>query len=102
MERENRIQLLMEDVAQKDKELLELKEDNGILTGKKKEAEISKENHGYDMLIVGFERAKRQVEFLFPEAKFDKLDPVKVVHNGALIDDDEVDAEGGGDHDPEA
>ncbi|MED6125037.1 hypothetical protein PIB30_064611 [Stylosanthes scabra] len=114
---------LKREVAQKDKELLELKEDNRILSGKvqslekdktdlesrvvelcgqKKEAEISKENHGYDMLIVGFERARRHAEFLFPEAKFDRLDPVKVVHNGALIDDDEVDAEGGGDHDPEA
>ncbi|MED6177051.1 hypothetical protein PIB30_094081 [Stylosanthes scabra] len=123
MEREKNIQLLMEEVAQKDKELLELKEDNITLKGKvqslekdkadlesrvvelcgqKKEAELSKENHGYDMLIVGFEKAKKQAEFLFLEVKFDKLDPIKVVHNGVLVDDDEVDAEGGGDHDPEA
>ncbi|MED6165033.1 hypothetical protein PIB30_095863 [Stylosanthes scabra] len=122
MEREKRIQLLVEEVAQKEKELLELKEGNKILSGKvqslekdktdlesrvvelceqKKEAEVNKENHGYDMLLVGFERAKKQAEFLYPEMSFDKLDPIKVVHNGALVDDDEVDCEGGGDHDPE-
>ncbi|MED6175456.1 hypothetical protein PIB30_078572 [Stylosanthes scabra] len=70
------------------------------LCGQKKDAETSKENHGYDMLLVGFERAKRQAKFFFPEVEFDKLDPIKVVHNGVLVDDDEVDAEGGGDHNP--
>ncbi|MED6127198.1 hypothetical protein PIB30_085795 [Stylosanthes scabra] len=110
------------EVAQKEKELLELKNDNITLKekvqswekdkldleshvvelcGQKKAVEISKENHGYDMLLVGFERAKKQAEFFFPEMKFDKLDPIKVVHNGVLVDDDEVDVKGGGDHDPE-
>ncbi|MED6135703.1 hypothetical protein PIB30_049104 [Stylosanthes scabra] len=122
MEREKKLQLVIEQVAQKEKELLELKNDNVTLKGKvqslekdkldlesrvvelcgqKKEVELSKENHGYDMLLVGFERAKRHAEFLFPEVNYDKLDPIKIVHNGVLVDDDEVDVEGGGDHDPE-
>ncbi|MED6115095.1 hypothetical protein PIB30_086881 [Stylosanthes scabra] len=71
------------------------------LCGQKKEAETSKEDHGYEMLLVGFARAKKQAELFFPEVKFDKLDPIKVVHNGALVDDDEVGIEGGDDHDPE-
>ncbi|MED6151658.1 hypothetical protein PIB30_084529 [Stylosanthes scabra] len=110
-------------VAEKEKELLGLKNENADLNGKlhsseknkaeletrvvelcrqKKAAEVSKEEHGYDMLLAGFERAKKQAEFLFPDVGFDKLDPVKVVHNGALVDDDEVDVEGGGDHDPDS
>ncbi|MED6188407.1 hypothetical protein PIB30_085645 [Stylosanthes scabra] len=72
------------------------------LCGQKKKAEVTKENRGYDMLLVGFDRAKRKAELFFPEMKFDKLDPIKVVHNGALVDDDEVDLEGGDDHNPEA
>ncbi|MED6208671.1 hypothetical protein PIB30_047464 [Stylosanthes scabra] len=117
MERERKLQLVMEQIAEKEKELLELKGENVSLKGKvqnlekdksvlesrvvelcgqRKEADVSKENHGYDMLLVGFERAKRQAEFFFLEVKFDKLDPIKVVHNGALVDDDEVDVEGWG------
>ncbi|MED6202070.1 hypothetical protein PIB30_101711 [Stylosanthes scabra] len=118
LEKERKLQLAMEQMAQKDKELLELKGENAVLKGKvqglekdkldlksrvvelcgqKKETEVNKENYGYDMLLFGFERAKKQAEFLFPEVKFDKLDPIKVVHNRALVDDDEVDCEGGGD-----
>ncbi|MED6183426.1 hypothetical protein PIB30_037772 [Stylosanthes scabra] len=120
---EKKVCLMEEEVAQKEKSLLEAQNENLLLKqkesklekdktnlglcvvelcGQKKDAEISKENHGYDMLLVGFERAKRQTEFFFLQLEFDKLDPIKVVHNGALVDDDEVDAEGGGDHDPEA
>ncbi|MED6120674.1 hypothetical protein PIB30_023140 [Stylosanthes scabra] len=105
----------------KDKEMLELKSTVEGLKGKlqkfekektefearvvelcveKKEAEQSKEDHGYDMMAAGFERARKQAEFLYPDIKFDNLDPVKVVHNGALVDDDEVDLEGGDDHNP--
>ncbi|MED6211533.1 hypothetical protein PIB30_074643 [Stylosanthes scabra] len=123
MEREKKLQLAMEQIAKKDKELLGLKNENADLKGKvhtleknkaeletrivelcgqKKVAEVSKEDHGYDMLLAGFERAKKQAEFLFPDVSFDKLDPIKVVHNGALVDDDEVDVEGGGDHDPDS
>ncbi|MED6176929.1 hypothetical protein PIB30_093024 [Stylosanthes scabra] len=71
------------------------------LFGEKKKAEESKEDHGYDMMAAGFERARKQAQFFFPELKFDKLDLIKVVHNGTLVDDDEVDLEGGNDYDPE-
>ncbi|MED6189346.1 hypothetical protein PIB30_095088 [Stylosanthes scabra] len=122
MEREKKVQLVMEQAAEKERELLEVKTESEELKkkvqklekertdlearvvelcGQKKEVETSKEEHGYDMLLVGFARAKRQAEFFFPEASFDKLYPIKVVHNGALIDDDEVDMEGGDDHNPE-
>ncbi|MED6109467.1 hypothetical protein PIB30_033848 [Stylosanthes scabra] len=122
MERERQLQLAMEQVSLKEKEVLDLKTENKELKvkvqrfekektnlesrivelcGQKKEAETSKEDYGYEMLLVGFARAKEQAEFFFPEAKFDKLNPIKVVHNGTLVDDDEVDVEGGGDHNPE-
>ncbi|MED6158602.1 hypothetical protein PIB30_034233 [Stylosanthes scabra] len=84
-----------------DKEKTELEARVVELCVEKKEAETSKENHGYAMLEIGFERARKQAEFFYPDLKFDSLDPIKVVHNGALVDDDEVDVEGGGDHDPE-
>ncbi|MED6162376.1 hypothetical protein PIB30_069861 [Stylosanthes scabra] len=114
MERDRKLQLAMEQVALKEKELLDLKSENQELKGRgdlearvvkvcaqKKEAETGKE-HGYEMLLVGFEKAKKQAKFFFPEMKFDKLDPIKVVHNEALVDDDEVDVEGGDDNNPEA
>ncbi|MED6118130.1 hypothetical protein PIB30_000112 [Stylosanthes scabra] len=106
----------MEQIAIKDKELLEMKADHEHLKGKlqkfekektelearvvelcveKKELETSKENHGYTMLEIGFERARKQAEYFYPDLKFDNLDPIKVVHNGTLVDDDEVDVEGG-------
>ncbi|MED6138733.1 hypothetical protein PIB30_077246 [Stylosanthes scabra] len=123
MERERKLQLALEQVALKEKVLLDPKSENEELKGsvqklekdkgdletrvvelcaQKKEAETGKEHHGYEMLLVGFERAKKQANFFFREMKFDKLDPIKVVHNGALVDDDEVDVEGGDDHNPEA
>ncbi|MED6155698.1 hypothetical protein PIB30_007205 [Stylosanthes scabra] len=122
LELERKLQVAVEQSATKDKELLELKSDIEQLKGKlqklekdrtelearvvelcgeKKSAKTSKEDHGYMMMAAGFERARKQAEFLIPEIKFDKLDPVKVVHNGALVDDDEVDLEGGDDHNPE-
>ncbi|MED6195781.1 hypothetical protein PIB30_041275 [Stylosanthes scabra] len=122
LEAERKLQVVTEQLSLKEKELLEMKTDNEQLKGKlqkfdkektelearvvelcvqKKEAETSKEDHGYNMMAAGFERARKQAQFLFPDIKFDKLDPVKVVHNGALVDDDEVDLEGGDDHNPE-
>ncbi|MED6135673.1 hypothetical protein PIB30_048891 [Stylosanthes scabra] len=122
LELEGKLAAAMEQIAAKDKDLLELKVDHDQFKGKlqkfekekielevrvvelcveKKEAETSKENHGYVMLEIGFERDRKQAEYFYPDLKFDKLDPIKVVHNGALVDDDEVDVEGGGDHDPE-
>ncbi|MED6157325.1 hypothetical protein PIB30_022145 [Stylosanthes scabra] len=122
LELERKLEAAMEQITSKDKELLELKTDHEQLKeklqkfekdkielearvvelcAKKKEAETSKEDHKYTMMEARFERARKQAEYFFPELKFDKLDPIKVVHNGALVDDDEVDLEGGGDHNPE-
>ncbi|MED6203602.1 hypothetical protein PIB30_000685 [Stylosanthes scabra] len=122
LEFERKLKVASEWLAVREKEMLELKTDVEGLKGKlqkldkdktdlearvveraveKKEAETGKENHGYAMLEIGFERARKQAEFFYPDLKFDNLDPIKVVHNGALVDDDEVDVEGGGDHDPE-
>ncbi|MED6161776.1 hypothetical protein PIB30_063912 [Stylosanthes scabra] len=83
-----------------DREKTELEARLVELAAEKKEVEMSKEDHGYEMMAAGFERARKQAEFFYPELKFDNMDPVKVVHNGALVDDDEVDLEGGDDHDP--
>ncbi|MED6109235.1 hypothetical protein PIB30_031551 [Stylosanthes scabra] len=84
-----------------DKEKTELEVRVVELCVEKKEVETSKEDHGYEMMAAGFERARQQAEFFYPDLKFDNLDPIKVVHNGKLVDDDEVDVEGGGDHDPQ-
>ncbi|MED6223055.1 hypothetical protein PIB30_070289 [Stylosanthes scabra] len=122
LELERKFQAATEQMAAKDKELSELKSSVEQLKEKlqkldkekaelearvvelcmqKKDAETSKKNHGYAMLEIGFERARKQAEYFHPDLKFDNLDPIKVVHNGTLVDDDEVDMEGGGDHDPE-
>ncbi|MED6203993.1 hypothetical protein PIB30_005000 [Stylosanthes scabra] len=121
LELEKKLKVASEQLAVREKEMLELKTDVEGLKGKlqkldkektdlearvvelaveKKEAKTSKENHGYAMLEIGFERARNQAEFFYPDLKFDNMDPIKVVHNGALVDDDKVDEEGGGDHDP--
>ncbi|MED6123049.1 hypothetical protein PIB30_045603 [Stylosanthes scabra] len=121
LEAERKLQVVTEQLALREKEMSELKTGVESLKGKlqrldrdktdlearvvelaaeKKEAEMSKENHGYTMLEIGFERARKQAEFFYPDLKFDNLDPIKVVHNGALVDDDEVDEEGGDDHNP--
>ncbi|MED6143821.1 hypothetical protein PIB30_009321 [Stylosanthes scabra] len=121
LELERKLKVASEQLAVKEKEVLEWKAGIESLKGKlqkldkdktdlearvvelcveKKEVETSKENHSYAMLEIGFERARKQAEFFYPDLKFDKLDPIKVVHNEALVDDDEVDLEGGGDHDP--
>ncbi|MED6161413.1 hypothetical protein PIB30_060487 [Stylosanthes scabra] len=75
------------EVALKEKELLDFKSENEELKRKveklekdktglearvvelcvqKKEAETSKEHHGYEMLVAGFERARKQAGFFFP------------------------------------
>ncbi|MED6129613.1 hypothetical protein PIB30_109586 [Stylosanthes scabra] len=121
LEAERKLEVATEQLAVKEKEMLELKTTIEGLKGKlqkfekdktelearvvelaveKKEAEQSKEDHSYDMMAAGFERARKQAGFFFPDMKFDQLNPIKVVHKGALIDDDEVDLEGGDDHDP--
>ncbi|MED6217481.1 hypothetical protein PIB30_018116 [Stylosanthes scabra] len=122
LELERKLQVFGEQLSLKEKEVQGLKADVEQLKGKlqkfdkekielearvvelcvqKKEAETSKEDHGYSMMEAGFERAQKQAEYFFPGLKFDKLDPIKVVHNGTLVDDDEVDLEGSGDHNSE-
>ncbi|MED6209005.1 hypothetical protein PIB30_050421 [Stylosanthes scabra] len=95
LELERKLKVAFDQLAVREKEIVV------ELAVEKKEAEKSKENHGYAMLEIGFERARKQAEFFYLDLKFDNLDPIKVVHNSALVDDDEVDVEGGGDHDPE-
>ncbi|MED6144764.1 hypothetical protein PIB30_018612 [Stylosanthes scabra] len=103
LEIERKQQVVNEQLVLREKELSELKTDVESLKGKlqkldkdktdlearvvelvveKKEAEMSKENHGYAMLEIGFERARKQAEFFYPDLKFDNLDPIKVVHSG--------------------
>ncbi|MED6217848.1 hypothetical protein PIB30_021325 [Stylosanthes scabra] len=80
LEAERKLQVVNEQLALRDKELAELKSDVEGLKGKlerldkdktdlearvvelaveKKEAETSKENHGYAMLEIGFKRARK-------------------------------------------
>ncbi|MED6177488.1 hypothetical protein PIB30_098561 [Stylosanthes scabra] len=68
--------------------------------GERKEAEMSKKTHGFEMFPVAWDRAKAQAELFAPGVKFDKMDPVKVVYKGELVDDDQVPAEGSDDHNP--
>ncbi|MED6122381.1 hypothetical protein PIB30_039214 [Stylosanthes scabra] len=70
------------------------------LCGEKKQAEVSKKDHGFQMFAVAWVRAKAQAELFTPGVKFDQMDPLKVVYKGGLIDDDQVPAEGSDDHDP--
>ncbi|MED6161008.1 hypothetical protein PIB30_056712 [Stylosanthes scabra] len=68
--------------------------------GEKKEAEVSKMDHGFEMFTAAWDRAKAQIELLVPGADLEKMDPVKVVYKGELVDDDQVPAEGSDDHNP--
>ncbi|MED6167951.1 hypothetical protein PIB30_007623 [Stylosanthes scabra] len=104
LEAERKLQVVNEQLALRERELSKLKTDVESLKGKlqkldkdktdlearvvelaveKKEAETSKENHGYAMLEIGFERAWKQSEFFYPDLKFDKLDPLKLCIMGA-------------------
>ncbi|MED6198953.1 hypothetical protein PIB30_071543 [Stylosanthes scabra] len=95
MEREKKLQLVMEQVAQKEKELLELKNDNVTLKGKVQSLE--KDKLDLDSRVVELYGQKKEIEL-----SKENHGPNQDVHNGALVDDDEVEVEGGGDHDPEA
>ncbi|MED6205355.1 hypothetical protein PIB30_016942 [Stylosanthes scabra] len=122
LEAERRLQVVTEQLDGKEKEMVEMKADVESLKGKlqklekdktqlearvaelcveRKELEQSREDHGYDMMAARFERAQKQAQFFYPSIKFDQLNPIKVVHKGALVDDDEVDLEDGDDHNPE-
>ncbi|MED6143380.1 hypothetical protein PIB30_005652 [Stylosanthes scabra] len=72
------------------------------LCGEKKEAEMSKKNHGFEMFTAAWDRAKAQAKLFVPCVKFDKMDPVKVIYKGELVDDDQIPVEGNAsdDHNP--
>ncbi|MED6171016.1 hypothetical protein PIB30_036775 [Stylosanthes scabra] len=96
------VQVLEEENLQKSKitDLVESREQSGGALWRKKEAEVSKKAHGFEMFAAAWDRAKAQIELLVPGADLKKMDPVKVVCKGELVDDDQVPAEESGDHDP--
>ncbi|MED6162935.1 hypothetical protein PIB30_075163 [Stylosanthes scabra] len=121
VELERKLLLSTEQVALKEKENGMLKEENAKLKvkvaklvkdkkdletrvvevcGERKEAEVSKKAHGFEMFAVAWDKAKAQAELFAPGVSFEKMDPVKVVYNGELVDDDQVPAEGSDDHNP--
>ncbi|MED6188323.1 hypothetical protein PIB30_084876 [Stylosanthes scabra] len=110
---ERKLRFATEQVGLKEKENGLLKEENDGLKvmkeaegrvvevcGERKEAEVSKKAHGYKMFADAWDRAKAQIELLVPGADLEKMDPVKVVYKGELVDDDQVPAEGSDDHNP--
>ncbi|MED6199331.1 hypothetical protein PIB30_074984 [Stylosanthes scabra] len=120
-ELEKKLKMAVEQVDLKGKEILLLNDENEDLRnkvaklskdkqdledrvielcGEKKEAEESKKQHGFDMFVVAWERAKAQAELFEPGVKFEEMDPLKVVYKGGLTDDDQVPAEGSDDHNP--
>ncbi|MED6174322.1 hypothetical protein PIB30_068004 [Stylosanthes scabra] len=121
LELERKLLLATEQVALKEKENGMLKEENAELKGKvaklvkdkkdletrvvevcgeRKEAEVSKKAHGFEMFAAAWDTAKAQAELFAPGVSFDKMDHGKVVYNGELVDDDQVPAEGSDDHNP--
>ncbi|MED6213312.1 hypothetical protein PIB30_091932 [Stylosanthes scabra] len=95
--------MCIKQVALKEKENVILKEENAELKVKvseeRKDAEVSKKAHGFEMFAAAWDRAKAQANCC-PWVSFEKMDPVKVVYNGELADDDQVPAEGSDDHNP--
>ncbi|MED6187335.1 hypothetical protein PIB30_075444 [Stylosanthes scabra] len=100
VEAEKKLKLVMEQVALKERENVLLKEEgekmkakvsqlskdkadleNRVveLCGEKKEAEVSKNAHGFEMFAAAWDRAKSQIELLVPGTDLEKMDPVKVV-----------------------
>ncbi|MED6135609.1 hypothetical protein PIB30_048210 [Stylosanthes scabra] len=121
LELEKKLRFATEQVGLKEKENRLLKEENDELRvkiaklskdkkdlesrvvevcGERKEAEVSKKAHGFEMFAAAWDMAKAQIELLVPGADLEKMDPVKVVYKGELVDDDQVPAEGSDDHNP--
>ncbi|MED6146600.1 hypothetical protein PIB30_035984 [Stylosanthes scabra] len=121
LELEKKLRFATEQVGLKEKENGLLKEENDGLKvtisnlskdkkdlegrvvevcGERKEAEVSKRAHEFEMFAAAWDRAKAQIELLLPGADLEKMDPVKVVYKGELVDDDQVPAEGRDDHNP--
>ncbi|MED6176555.1 hypothetical protein PIB30_089394 [Stylosanthes scabra] len=107
LELEKKLQLAIEQVGLKERENGLLKEENDGLKvtiaklskdkkdlegrvvevcGERKEAEVSKRAHGFEMFAAAWDRAKAQIELLVPGADLEKMDPVKVVYKGELVD----------------
>ncbi|MED6136823.1 hypothetical protein PIB30_059335 [Stylosanthes scabra] len=104
-EKENR--LLMEENGKLKSKVSQLtKEKSGLenrvveLCSEKKEVEVSKKAHGFEMFAAAWDRAKAQVQLFVPGVDLKKMDPVKVVYKGELVDDDQVPVEESDDHDP--
>ncbi|MED6179559.1 hypothetical protein PIB30_001852 [Stylosanthes scabra] len=100
-------ELLMEEnaklktkMSQLTKEKSELENRVVELVGEKKEAEVSKKSHGFEMFAAAWDRAEAQIELFVPGVNLEKMDPVKVVYKGQLVDDDQVPTEGSDDHNP--
>ncbi|MED6148064.1 hypothetical protein PIB30_049660, partial [Stylosanthes scabra] len=105
--KEKEIGLLIEEneklkskVSQFSREKSELKNRLVELCGEKKEVEVSKKAHGFEMCAATWDRARAQIELFVPGADLKKMDPVKVVYKGQLVDDDQVPVEWSDDHNP--
>ncbi|MED6225972.1 hypothetical protein PIB30_098755, partial [Stylosanthes scabra] len=119
LELEKKLLLSIEQVSLKEKENVMLTEENAELKvqvaklakdkkdletrvvevcGERKEAEVSKKAHEFEMFAAAWDRAKAQAELFAPGVSFEKMDPVKVVYKGELVDDDQVPAKGSDDH----
>ncbi|MED6181122.1 hypothetical protein PIB30_016653 [Stylosanthes scabra] len=95
------MQAMKEEGTKEDKraELIEVEKNLSWLGSReKKEAEVSKKAHGFEMFAAAWDKAKAQIELFVPGADLDKMDPVKVVYKGELVDDDQVPAEESDDH----
>ncbi|MED6197741.1 hypothetical protein PIB30_059459 [Stylosanthes scabra] len=86
MEREEKLKLAQEQLSLKEKEIGELKE--------------AMTKHDYQMYAAGWGRAKEQVELLAPGVNFERMDLMKVVYKGALVNVDQVPVDGSDDHNP--
>ncbi|MED6131221.1 hypothetical protein PIB30_007910 [Stylosanthes scabra] len=105
LEKENKLLIeennkLKTKVTQLTKDKSELENRIVELVGEKKEAEVSKKAHRFEMFAAAWDRAKAQVELFVPGVNLKKMDPVKVVYKGQLVDDDQVPADGSDDHNP--
>ncbi|MED6200927.1 hypothetical protein PIB30_090053 [Stylosanthes scabra] len=97
LELEKKLWFATEQVGLKERENGLLKEENDGL--KVTIAKLSKDKKDLEGRVVE-DRAKAQIELLVPGADLEKMDPVKVVYKGELVDDDQVPAEGSDDHNP--
>ncbi|MED6201574.1 hypothetical protein PIB30_096360 [Stylosanthes scabra] len=106
LELEKKLRFATEQVGLKERENELLKEENDGL--KVTIAKLSKDKKDLEGRVVEVcgerkeaeDRAKAQIELLVPGADLEKMDPVKVVYKGELVDDDQVPAEGSDDHNP--